>query len=164
MKTILSILLLTLPVLFFAQDVTSESNRFMGVSLGYDNLNGLQSEFRFDKRTSNGYIQRVSFFTNFNYSYGVKVGMHKAIVKNEKFDLDLGFNLRVTRYTSKYLIDEGKNLSRRIHLGYEVPLEMKYHLNSDLDLNLGISIIKQLRSNDIQGWNYGISAGASKRF
>ena len=164
MKTFLSILLVSLPTFFFAQDNITEKRHNIGVTLGYDSLNGLTSELRYDKYTDTGLFFRTAVFTNTSTVNGLKFGVHKAIIKNEHFDIDLGLNLRVSRYTDKFYQIEGESRVKRFKIGYEIPLSIRYHITPTVDFNLGISIINELQSNSRSNWNSGFNFGLSKGF
>lgn len=162
MKTFLSILLLSIPTLFFGQDIAPKIQHEIGLSLSYDSLNGLTTELRYDKYSEAGYFFRAALFTNVSDVYGLKLGLHKAIVINDHLDIDFGINLRVSKYTDQAYRIEGE--SKKINLGYEIPLNLRYHITPTVDFNLGISIINDSQPHDAGRWNSGFNFGVSKGF
>lgn len=164
MKNAISILILILPIFVIAQNEISPLKNGVGISLSYSGFHGLTTDIRYDRYTESGFIFRTSIYSNASYRHGIKLGLHKNILSTQKIDLSIGFDAKYRHYSNLDKLGLSESSFKPSNLGFEIPLELRYHITPNLDINLGAWISSREELYYSFSNNYGFNIGLTRRF
>ncbi len=142
MKWLFNIMFIALPVLTVAQSDAPSKNG-IGVHLTYDKEGGIGTSLRYKRQLANRGIMKFEFQTNSNGKYIGRVGYEFIQIRNGKFELGMGLDLR---YKFENLKKYGQPNYKEYAL--EFPIELRYHISPKFTIQAGVSYSKRLGSNN----------------